>query len=182
MGRLVTSILVMGLFIAMSQAQNVKVKVRAALYDRDLNLKPVPRLIVKLVPASAANQTVTIQTRLDGTAEAEVQAGNYHIVTDSPVELFDKSYRCEFDISFSRPENTLELSNDNSKATSLAGSRNARVDELVYQYKQVKNGVVRVQTEVVTIDGLLVDSAGLVLTVQHPLEQATWLAVQVDDN
>ncbi len=97
------------------------------------------------------------------------------------MELFDKSYRWEFDATFNKVENTVELSNDNAKTTPLAGGRDARVDELVYQYKRVKNGVVRVQTEVVTIDGVIVDPAGLVLTAQHPLEQATWLAVQVDD-
>jgi S1-C subfamily serine protease len=73
------------------------------------------------------------------------------------------------------------LSNDNAKAVPLAGSREARVDQLVYQYTRVKNAVVRIQTEVITIDGLIVDPSGLVLTAQHPLEQANWLAVEVDD-
>ena len=172
MKRMLLGILLAGLFITQCAGQNVKVKVRAALYDRDLNLKPVPHLAVKLMPAATGAQTVTLQTSLDGIAEADLPAGNYRVVTDVPVELFDKSYRWEFDVSLSRLENSLELSNDNAKTTALTGSRDARVDELVYQYKRVKNDVVRVQTEVVTIDGLVVDSAGLVLTAQHPLEQA----------
>src|SRR5215475_1666739 len=172
MRRIVLGILLVGFVATMCSAQNVKLRVRAALYDRDLNLKPVPRLVVKLVPATPGIQALTVQTNLEGVAETEIQVGNYHVVTDSPVELFDKSYRWEFDVTFSRPENTLELSNDNAKATPLAGARDARVDELVYHYKRVKNAVVRIQTEVVTIDGLIVDSAGLVLTAQHPLEQA----------
>jgi S1-C subfamily serine protease len=181
MKRMLLSILLAGPFITQCAGQNVKVNVRAALYDRDLNLKPVPHLTVKLMPAATGAQTVTLQTSLDGIAEVDLPAGSYRVVTDVPVELFDKSYRWEFDVSLSRPANSLELSNDNAKITALSGSRDARVDELVYQYKRVKNDVVRVQTEVVTIDGLVVDSAGLVLTAQHPLEQATWLAVQVDD-
>jgi hypothetical protein len=181
MRSILTCFLLMAFLSGVCFAQNVKVKIRAALYDRDLNLKSLPHLIVKLVPAVARAQTVTIQTNLDGVAETEVQAGNYRVITDSPVELFDKSYRWEFDASFTRSENTLELSNDNAKAISLAGSRDARVDQLVYQYKRVKNSVVRVQTEVVTIDGIIVDSSGLILTAQHPLDQATWLTVQVDD-
>lgn len=180
MPRALGNVLLVGLLCGLCAAQNVKVKVRAALYDRDLNLKPVPHLVVKLTPATGA-QIVTLQTNLDGVGEGELQAGNYHVRTDSPVELFDKSYTWEFDTNFSRPETLLELSNDNAKTTSTTAGRDARVDELVYQYKRVKNNVVRVQTEVLTMDGLLVDSAGLVLTAQHPLEQATWLAVQVDD-
>jgi S1-C subfamily serine protease len=181
MKRILMSILLSGLLSGMCAAQNVKVKVRAALYDRDLNVKPVPHLVVKLVPSAPGVQTVSVQTTLDGLAEAELPAGNYHVVTDSPVELFDKSYRWEFDAVFTRPENTLELSNDNAKATALAGARDARVDELAYQYKRVRDSVVRVQTEYGVVAGVMVDSAGLVLTVQHPLEQTTWLAVQLDD-
>ena len=175
------TVLIVGLLTVASAAQNVKLKVRAALYDRDLNLKPVPHLTVKLVSAAAGAQPVTLQTSLEGVQEIELPAGTYHVSTESPVELFDKSYKWEFDVSFTRAENTLELSNDNAKATPLAGARDARVDELAYQYKRVKNGVVTVQTEHSGLDGFIVDPAGLVLTVLHPLEQASWLAVQLDD-
>ena len=175
------TVLLVGLLTVASAGQNVKLKVRAALYDRDLNIKPVPHLTVKLVPAAAGARPVTIQTNLEGVQEIELPAGAYHVSTESPVELFDKSYKWELDVSFTRPENTLELSNDNAKATPLAGARDARVDELAYQYKRVKGGVVTVQTEHGAFDGFIVDSSGLVLTVQHPLEQASWLAVQLDD-
>lgn len=175
------STLMLGMLAAPCAAQNVKLKVRAALYDRDLNLKPIPHLVVKLVSSVAGAQPVTLQTSFEGTAEADLPPGSYHLVTESPVELFDKSYRWEFDVSFAKPETTLELSNDNAKATPLAGARDARVDELAYQYKRVKNGVVTIQTENHGFDGLIVDPEGLVLTAQHPLEQAGWLAVQLDD-
>jgi len=175
------TVLLVSLLTAASAGQNVKLKVRAALYDRDLNLKPVPHLIVKLTSSAAGAQPITLQTSFEGTAEADVPVGSYHITTESPVELFDKSYRWEFDVTFAKPENTLELSNDNAKTMPLAGIRDARVDELAYQYKRVKNGVVTVQTEHNGFDGFIVDPAGLVLTVLHPVEQASWLAVQLDD-
>ncbi len=159
----------------------VKVKVRAALYDRDLNLKPVPHLEVKLIPALPGAQTLTVQTTLDGIAEIELLAGKYKVVTDKPVELFDKSYRWEFDVQFAKPENTLELSNDNAHTTPLAGGREAHIDELAFQYKRVKDAVVTVWTEHGAYDAVVVDPAGLVLTVQRPLEHSAWLAVQVDD-
>jgi S1-C subfamily serine protease len=181
MKRFLISMLSLGLLAVACAGQTVSVKVRAALYDRDLNLKPIPHLVVKLIPSAAGGQGITVQTNLDGIVEAQVPGGNYHVVTETAVELFDKSYRWDFDATFSRPENMLELSNDNAKSAPLAGSRDARVDELVYQFKRIKNVVVKVQTEHGAIEGLIVDPAGLVLTAHHPLEQATWLAVQLDD-
>ncbi|PYV50412.1 MAG: hypothetical protein DMG92_07795 [Acidobacteria bacterium] len=181
MKTLLMTVLIVSLLTVASAGQNVKLKVRAALYDRDLNLKPVPHLVVKLTSSAAGSQAVALQTSFEGTAEADIPAGSYHVVTESPVELFDKSYRWEFDVAFTKPDNTLELSNDNAKATPLAGARDARVDELAYQYKRVKNVVVTVQTEHSAFDGIIVDPAGLVLTVEHLLEQATWVAVQLDD-
>lgn len=166
---------------SLAVADNVKLKVRAALYDRDLNVKPVPRLVIKLTPVAPGAAEITLQTTLDGVAETEVPAGSYHVVTDKSVEMFDKTYRWDFEASFTKAENTLELSNDNAKMTSLAGDRGARVDELAYQYKRVKNAVVTVQTEFGSHDGFLLDNTGLVLTAAHPLDQVTWLAVQIDD-
>jgi hypothetical protein len=180
MKRVCLAVFLAGAICSVSAAQNVKVKVRAALYDRDLNLKPIPHLEIKLVPATGA-EAVKVQTTLDGVAEAEVPAGKYKVVTDKPVELFDKAYRWEFDVEFAKPENTLELSNDNAKAIPLAGARDARVDELAFQYKRVKDAVVTVWTEHGAYDGAVIDATGLVLTTWRPLEKATWLAVQVDD-
>ena len=174
--------ILLGFLATAAAAQNVKVKLRAALYDRDLNLKPIPHLVVKLAPADPAAKPVTVQTTLDGIAEVELPPGKYNVVTEKPVELFDKSYRWEFDADFVKPENTLELSNDNAKTAPLAGGREARVDELAYQYKRVRDTVVTVWTEHGAYDAVTVDPAGLVLTVQRPLEQASWLAVQVDDH
>jgi hypothetical protein len=134
--------ILLGFLATAAAAQNVKVKLRAALYDRDLNLKPIPHLLVKLTPADPAAKPVTVQTSLDGIAEVELPPGKYSVVTEKPVELFDKSYRWEFDADFVKPENTLELSNDNAKTAPLAGGREARVDELAYQYKRVRDTVV----------------------------------------
>ena len=178
---IITTVVLAFALTASSPAQTVKVKIRAALYDRDLNLKAVPHLTVKLMPAAAGGQAITLQTSFEGTAETELASGSYHLSTESPVELFDKSYKWEFDVSLAKAENTVELSNDNAKATPLAAGRDAHVDELASQYKRVKGATVKVMTEQTIIDGFVVDSSGLVLTAQHPLEQAAWLAVQIDD-
>jgi len=177
---LVTAVL-LGLLASAASGQTVKVKVRGALYDRDLNLKPVPHLSLKLIPSTAGQQPIAVQTSLDGLAEVDLPAGKYKIISEKPVELFDKSYRWELEAEFVKPENTLELSNDNAQITAIAGERNVRVDELAFQYKRVKDAVVTVWTERGQYDGLIVDPAGLVLTAWRPLDAATWLAVQVDD-
>lgn len=165
----------------MATGQTVKLKLRGALYDRDLNVKPIPHLAVKLIPSAPGAQPISVQTSLDGVADLEIPAGKYKVMTDKPVEMFDKSYRWEFDAEFTKPEDILELSNDNAQITPLAAGREARVDELAFQYKRVKDAVVTVWTEHGWSDGLLVDPAGLVLTGQRTLDGVNWIVVQVDD-
>lgn len=173
-------ILFSGLLAA--QTADVKVKIRAALYDRDLNIKPVPRLVVKLTPlAPTAGAPISLQTNFDGVAEGTIAPGKYHVSTEKAAELFDKGYRWELDAELTRAENLLELSNDNAKITPLAGGREAHVDELATQYKRVKDTVVTVWTEDRAFDGTIIDAGGLVLTVQHQLEPLGWMAVQLDD-
>ena len=68
--------------MAFGQGSMVKTKVRAALYDRDLNLKPVPNLTVNLVANEAqAKAPITVQTNLDGIAEVELPPGKYRVTT-----------------------------------------------------------------------------------------------------
>jgi len=183
MKKLQFSSLVLGLCLsAAAQNASVKVKVRAALYDRDLNLKPVPNLAMKLVPAPpSTTAAINVETTLDGIAEIEVPPGKYRVLTEKPVELFDQAFLWDFEAELVKPENTLELSNANATATPVAGGRGARVDELAYQYRRVKNSVVTVWTDRGAFDGLIIDAAGLILTTQKPLEKNMWLAVQFDD-
>jgi S1-C subfamily serine protease len=169
--------------MAFGQDSMVKTKVRAGLYDRDLNLKPVPNLTVSLVASEApAKAPITVQTNLDGIAEVELPPGKYRVTTEKAVEFFDKSFLWDLEADLSRPENTVELSNANAKATPLAGGRNAHIDELAYQYKRVKGTVITVWTDRGAFDGIVLDPAGLVLTTYSPVEKATWLAVQFDDD
>jgi len=65
MQRFFVSILIAFVFTVVSTGQTVKIKVRAALYDRDLNLKTVPHLVVKLVPTGPGTQPITVK-RLRG--------------------------------------------------------------------------------------------------------------------
>jgi hypothetical protein len=176
--------LVCALAIALSQpspvpAAPVKIKIRAALFDRDLNLKPVPRLIINLTP-KVPGPPLTTQTSLDGVAELELPLGAYQLTTDKPAELFGKQYLWDLAITISKPGQVVELSNDNAKVTDSAAARGAHVDELAEQFKRVRGSVVTVWTEDAADDGFLVDPAGLVFTSHFVIEGHKWIAVQFD--
>ncbi len=160
----------------------VKVKIRAALFDRDLNLKPVPRMAITLRALDAPQQAPLLaQTTLDGIAEVELKAGRYQLTTEKPIELVGKSYLWTLEVNLVKPENVIELSNDNAKVTDVTGGRGARVDELAQQFQRVKNSVVTVWAEDYAFDGTLIDPAGLVLTSNTMIDGHDWFAVQFDD-
>jgi Trypsin-like peptidase domain len=168
--------------MAQEAAPKVNLKVRAALYDRDLNIKPVPRLVVKLTPmAPPSGEALTLITSLDGIAETTMAPGKYRVTTEKGAELFDKSYKWDLEVELTKKENLLELSNDNAKIEPVAAGRETHLDALAAQYKRVKDSVVTVWTEDRAFDGTIIDAQGLVLTVQHQLKGAEWLAVQLDD-
>ena len=161
------------------RASSLKIKIRAALFDRDLNLKPVPRLVITLKP-KAAGAPVTAQTTLDGVAELELPAGAYQLTTDKPAELFGKQYLWDLEVNVAKPDQVIELSNDNAKVTDSAAARGAHVDELAEQFKRVRASVATVWTEDAADDGFLIDPAGLVFTSHFVIEGHKWIAVQFD--
>src|SRR5690349_8319637 len=81
---------------------SLKIKVRAALFDRDLNLKPVPRLAINLQPKAIGATAISAQTSLDGVAEVELTAGTYQLTTSKPAELFGKQYLWDFEIQVTK--------------------------------------------------------------------------------
>jgi hypothetical protein len=158
-------------------APPLNIKIRVALFDRDLNLKPVPRLVITLKPASGV--PVTAQTTLDGVAEVELPAGTYQLTTDKPAELFGKQYLWDLEVKVTKTDQLIELSNDNAEVTDSA-SRGAHVDELAEQFKRVRGCVATVWTEDAADDGFLIDPAGLVFTSHFVVEGHKWIVVQFD--
>lgn len=182
----VVSVLIALVLVTCGAAQTaapVKIKIRAALFDRDLNLKPVPRLSISFRSLDAPQAApVLAQTTLDGAAEAELAPGRYQLTTSKPAELFGKVYLWDFEVKITKADQLVELSNDNAKATDLAGARGAHVDELIEQYKRVKDSVVTVWTEDEAGDGVLIDPAGLVLTSHRLVNGHKWIAVHYGEN
>jgi hypothetical protein len=56
---------------------------------------------MKLVPAPPSTAAaINVETTLDGIAEIEVPPGKYRVLTEKPVELFDKSFLWDFEGSW----------------------------------------------------------------------------------
>lgn len=159
----------------------LKVKVRVALFDRDLNLKPVPRLAIHVTPSAQGTAATDITTSLDGIAEVELVPGDYKLSTDKPAELFGKAYKWNLTVHVTKADQVVELSNDNAEVSELTAGRAAHVDELVEQFKRVRDAVVIVWTEDAAGDGLIIDKGGLVLTSQNVVTGHKWLAIQIDN-
>jgi len=176
---LVTLIAVVAALSAVSQTPNVKVKVRAVLYDRDLNQKPVPHLALTFHNLDKGTDT-TAQTSLAGSAEIELPPAKYRIASAKSVEFRGNSYAWEFTQEFTKADNLLELSNDNARVTDLTGGRGAQVDSLAEHFRALKGSAVTVWAQDGHGTGFLVDPAGFIVTNQHVTAGYTYLAAQFD--
>src|SRR5712664_145440 len=165
-----------------SQTESTKLKVRAVLVDKDLNLKPVPKLVIVLAPFEGpVGATVTGKTGFDGNGELQLAPGKYHLSTPEPIEFQGKKYSWEVDVTVSAPETTVELSNDNAKMTVVAASAPGRkVDELTTLFQKYQNAVVTVWSEIGSGTGFCVDKAGLIITNQHVVGPSDLISVQFD--
>src|SRR6266852_9658111 len=148
-----------------SQTENTKLKVRAVLVDKDLNQKPVPKLVFLLAPFEGpAGATVTGKTGFDGNGELQLAPGKYHLSTTEPVEFQGKKYSWELDVTVALPGSIVELSNDNAKVTDVAAPVTGRkVDELTTLFQKYQNAVVTVWSEIGGGTGFCVDKSGLII-------------------
>ena len=175
-------LVISGAFLAHSQETNIPVKVKAALFDRDLNQKPVAKTRFTLVPKSTDTSQVTFVTSFDGIADLQLAPGKYRLLSSQPTEFQNKRYSWDLEVTIAPPSTTIEISNDNATSTEIAVQR--PVDDLVAIYKQYRNAVVTVLAEYGPAKGtgFIIDKAGLVLTNQHVVRTSEFIAVELDDN
>src|SRR5262249_40283732 len=101
-----------------AQEDTVAVKIRAILVDKDLNPKPVPKLLINLqsIDPSSQAQPSSVTTGFDGLVETRLPLGRYHLTTPRAVEFQGKKYSWDLVWEMARPETHLDLSVDNAKA------------------------------------------------------------------
>jgi S1-C subfamily serine protease len=177
-----------GLLIAfgVADAQNpaCTLKVTAQLVNKDLNLKPVPKLRI-----SAREQNSTrghhLATGFDGNLEIQLPCGIYQITTDSATEFEGKQYAWDVKATLA-PDAPfkLELSNDNATSSPVRVEAGAgrQKDSLSELFKQYQDSVVTVWSELGHGTGFFVDANGIVLTNQHVIGPSQYIAIQVDDD
>jgi S1-C subfamily serine protease len=171
--------------LAQSQPQ-VKVSIKVALVDKDLSVKPVPKItlaIQKLNQEGSIDTTVSplqVTTGFDGTADTVLPSGDYVVKSEQPLEFNDKSY--EWAVNFKAEtgkETSLELSTNNAKVTAVARSKK-RITEETEMFQQLRDGVVTVEGELGRGTGFIIDASGLILTNQHVINTSKEIRVQFD--
>jgi S1-C subfamily serine protease len=168
-----------GLVQTPASQPNGRLKIRAALVDKDLNVKPVPKLVLALQPRSGG-KALAATTGFDGRAELELPAGQYHVSSAQPVDFQGKKYSWDVDLTIRPGDNQLELSMDNARVSEAASLPGRSMDELSTQFKHLQNAVVTVWSELGSGTGFLIKPKGLVVTNQHVIGKSGFIAVQFD--
>jgi murein DD-endopeptidase MepM/ murein hydrolase activator NlpD len=118
--------------------EKVPLKIKAALLDRDLNLKPVcnARFTVQQ-PAPTAAVKFEIVTDFEGRGEIRVPPGRYRLTSTQPSEFQDKKYSWDVEVSVAGPETFVILSNENARAAAVAVERTSAYDDYDAKSKHV---------------------------------------------
>jgi hypothetical protein len=108
-----------------TNATPLRLVVRAALVDKDLNVKPIPGLALKIYRTAGQGTVTEVRTALDGTVSVELPSGAYRIESDRPLPYQGKAYTWRVNVVVSHNDQSYELTNDNATvviAPEIAGS------------------------------------------------------------
>ncbi len=159
----------------------VKLRIKAALVDNDLNVKPIPKLKLLLISTLPQSNEIVVTTNFDGVVEVNIAAGSYDLKTAQPVQFQGRQYSWVMTISVPPQGATFDLSVDNAHIEQVAApSVSRKTDELTTLFQRFQSSVVTVWSEFGHGTGFLVDQAGLFLTNQHVIGPSEYIAVQID--
>ncbi len=166
-------------------AGSLRLLLRAALVDKELNVKPVPRFELRIYRIAEPGSPTDVRTALDGTAEVDLSAGNYRVESVRSLAYQGKSYSWRVDVSLSRNGQSCELTNDNAIVTgaseTVTGPLDRSRDNLTEFYQKYRDSVVTVWSEIGHGTGFIFDQNGLILTNQHVIGASEYVAVQLDE-
>jgi S1-C subfamily serine protease len=165
---------------AQSTPATVILSVRAALVDKDLNVKPVPKLNL-LLQSDADSSRVAFSTNLEGRAEVRIAPGTYKLSTPQELEFKGNRYSWAVPVKVETAGSTIELSDDNAKISAFMTAPVRKTDELTDLFRRYQGSVVTVWSEFGHGTGFIVDPAGLILTNQHVIGPSEYIAVQFDE-
>jgi len=175
-------ILVFACSTVWSQGEITKIKVRAILVDKDLNLKPIPRLTILFSPEeNNPGSSSEMKTDFEGNAEVSLHSGKYKLTTPQGIDFQSQHYAWDIEINVASEQVSIELSNDNASINDLPSVHPTRkVDDLTLMFQKYEKAVVTVWSEIGSGTGFIVDPAGLVITNQHVIGPSQLISVQFD--
>lgn len=165
-----------------SQAGLSKVSVHVVLVDKDLNQKPVPHLSVLFAAESIeGGASQQLKTDFAGQADFQVPSGRYYVTTPQGVDYQGRHYVWDLHVTVSDGPNSMDLSNDNARpGASVSAETTGNSGDLALMFQKYKNSVVTVWSEIGSGSGVIVDSAGLIMTNQHVIGPSELISVQFD--
>jgi len=165
-------------------------KIRAALVQADLSVKPLPKvaLIIRAADGAAGTPGLAppapwrVTTDLDGRAEVSLPAGQYVLGVEKPISVGGTIYTWTVPVALAAGGSVaVELSNDNAQtAEDVQARQSARVSPEAVLFQQLRTGVVTVEGEIGHGSGFIVDERGLLLTNQHVIAKSKHVNVLFD--
>jgi S1-C subfamily serine protease len=168
-----------------NRAVSLRLAVHAAFVDKELNVKPIPRLALRVYPTADPTAVAEVRTALDGTISVELPAGAYRVESVQPLTYHGKAYSWRVDVVLSHNDQSCELSNDNAVIViapeTAANPSDRSRDNLTDLFQKYRNAVVTVWSEFGHGTGFIFDQNGLILTNQHVIGASDYVAVQFDE-